>query len=318
MVIERNYCTMCDDDLTVNKFWQSESIVNANGKLHICSDCINALFIRLYIKERGLPEDFTVDNNTLIFDATTEYILKETCRYIDLQYSRAAYEAFKTHVSVSSSNDRKINKLFGVYKSKLSSTSKRNSIGSINYSQTFENSDEILHEEIVTKRDSVNIMSADELFENEMFWGKGFSVEDYIFLEVELNGWKRTHKCDNQAELTLLKEICIKVLSIRKRRENNGDVSVLQKTLQDLMKTASVDPAKSNIADSGKSLDSYGLWVEDIEQYEPAEFFEDKKMFKDFDGIKSYTDKYILRPLKNLLTGSRDFNIDDDLEDGDV
>jgi len=146
--------------------------------------------------------------------------------------------------------------------------------------------------------------------ELKLFWGFGFSIDDYIFLESELARWKKTHKCDNQSELTLLREICITILEIRKARERNESTTSLKKELQELMKTAAVDPAKANIADNGKSLDSYGLWLKDIEEYEPAEYFADKQLFVDFDGIKTYVDKYIYRPLRNLLTGSREFNID--------
>ena len=62
-----------------------------------------------------------------------------------------------------------------------------------------------------------------------LLWGKGFDMDDYIFLESELSNWKKTHKCDNQAEITLLKEICIKVLEIRKAREQKNSVGIYKK-----------------------------------------------------------------------------------------
>ena len=52
-----------------------------------------------------------------------------------------------------------------------------------------------------------------------LFWGRGFNIDDIIFLEAELSAWKETHKCDNQAEITLLREICIKILEIRQARD---------------------------------------------------------------------------------------------------
>ena len=161
--------------------------------------------------------------------------------------------------------------------------------------------------DIIFYDESGNIKPKKEI---EIFWGRGFEQEDYLFLEIEMRNWKKTHKCDNQAETTLLKEICIKILEIRRAREQSKSVSKQQKELQDLMKTASVDPAKANVADSGKALDAYGLWIKDIEREEPAEYFADKELFKDFDGIKKYVDNYIYRPLRNLLTGSRDFDIE--------
>jgi hypothetical protein len=156
-----------------------------------------------------------------------------------------------------------------------------------------------------------------------MFWGNGFSFDDYNFLEFELSNWKSTHKCDNRAEETLLKEICTKILEIRKLREQGSSVSKEQKELQELMKTASVDPAKANVASAGKSVDAFGVWVKDIETKNPAEWWEDQEKYKDMDGFLPYIKKYIVRPIKNFFTGSKDFDTDaidsqnEEPEDGD-
>jgi hypothetical protein len=53
-----------------------------------------------------------------------------------------------------------------------------------------------------------------------------------------------------------------------------------------------------------------------VEETTPSEYYKDKELFKDFDNIGSYFKKYITRPIKNFVTGSRDFNVntDDDAE----
>jgi hypothetical protein len=53
-----------------------------------------------------------------------------------------------------------------------------------------------------------------------------------------------------------------------------------------------------------------------IEETEPAEYYADKTMFKDFDNIGFYFEKYVTRPLKNFVMGSRDFNVETE-KDGD-
>jgi hypothetical protein len=204
---------------------------------------------------------------------------------------------------------KNINKVFGVYKSKLGSTGKNNSRLE---SFRFKDSDVLVDEQ----NNSVLSESFNEEIEEDLilFWGKGFSLEDIIFLETELSNWKQTHKCDNQAELTLLKEICIKILDIRTKRANKQDVSKEQDDLQKLFKTASVDPAKANQASAGKSHEAFGVWVKEIEQFRPAEWYEKQDKYVDMDGFKPYLKNYISRPIENFLTGVRNFFVDDDID----
>jgi hypothetical protein len=152
----------------------------------------------------------------------------------------------------------------------------------------------------------------------EDMWGQGYSFEDYQFLEKELSEWKETHKSDTKAEMTLLKEICHKVLEIRKKRLSGDAPATAIKELQELMKTASIDPAKSNSAGIGKSMDAFSSFIKKIEETEPASYYKDKGLFDDFDNLDFYFKKYVQRPLKNFITGSRDFNVtEDEFDDGD-
>jgi len=120
------YCTMCDKLRPISKFWTSDSIVNPNGHLHICGDHINSLFDSLYKKERGFGDEFIVDSDSIIYDEVTEQIIKETCRYIDLLYSKDTYSVLQTHTNGFKDKGKKVSKIFGVYKSKLSTTVKKN------------------------------------------------------------------------------------------------------------------------------------------------------------------------------------------------
>lgn len=49
-----------------------------------------------------------------------------------------------------------------------------------------------------------------------------------------------------------------------------------------------------------------GMSIETIEKYTPAEYYKNKKLFKDFDGIGDYAERHILRPLKNLMFGTEE------------
>lgn len=218
----------------------------------------------------------------------------ELCRYIDMPFALNIYEMARTRWQEDGVE------LFQGYITYYSS------VGWKKAGITFSDSDKI---ENLDKTEGS--YTSDEVEEELVFkWGEGFTPSDYVYLENELAECEKTLKCDTWAESTLLREICIKKLEVRNRRKQNSDTKDVLKELQDLMKTCAIDPAKTAMANSGKSLDTFGEWIKDIEQNSPAEWFKDKKKYKDMDGLDDYMKKYITRPIKNFITGSRDFNVD--------
>lgn len=285
---EEGYCRMCKKVLPASHFYEATNpMIDKNGLMSICRDHCSEIYDSYY----------SIHNNM-------DIALKLTCRDLDVRYSDEALKSAQSHMESLLAKGKNANKLFGYYKSKLSSTSKSNEkFETFRFKDSeFEN---IISDEIEEDIDEDLIL----------FWGRGFeSIDDYIFLEKELSNWKQTHKCDNQAEITLLREICIKILQIRNRRAVNENVSSDLKELQDLMKTASVDPAKANAASAGKSHDCFGIWVKDIEQFKPAEWYEQQEKYKDMDGFVPYLKNYIVRPIENFLTGTRNFSVDDNID----
>lgn len=307
---ERNkgYCTLCRHELPISKFLKSNSDLNSNGKMSVCSDCLNEYFSKLYKLRRGYGNNFTVDATNIQFDTVTEEIINETCQKFDICFNYGAYESLISHIETEITNGRTPTvRIFGIYKSKLESTGNKNGASGL----TYEYSDRVRSSNSMNETSDVMITKEDML-DLKRFWGSGFEDEDYIFLEEELARWKGTHKSDTQSEITLLREICITILETRIARSNGNSTKDLKKEMQDLMKTAAVDPSKANAASAGQGHDRYSQWIEDTENYEPAEYFEDKDLFEDYDGLMGYINKYIYRPIKNLLTDSRDFDLGDD------
>lgn len=287
-VLEGLYCRKCQKVKSSNYFYEATNpMLDSNGYMSICKDCCHQIY----------DNYFTIYNNI-------EIALQLTCQDLDVRFSKEALLQTQSHIESMLAKGKKADKVFGYYKSKLFSTNKSNEkMESFRYKDS----------------DNLNIIDEDLLYQDVdedliMFWGKGFDIEDYAFLELELSNWKQTHKCDNQAEITLLREICIKILEIRNKRANNDNISNDLKELQDLMKTASVDPAKANQANSGKLQDAFGVWVKDIEMYRPAEWYEQQEKYKDMDEFAPYLNNYITRPIKNFLSGVRNFFVDDNID----
>lgn len=150
------------------------------------------------------------------------------------------------------------------------------------------------------------------------FWGRGkdYTIEDYEFLDNAFSEWTTRYKCDTLAEEKTYKFLCLKELEIMKAREKGENVDKLEETYRKLLSDGGLTPKDANAANDPENMSALGLWIKDIEKYRPAEYFKDKKIYVDFDGFLEYLERMIYRPLKNLLTGSRDFDKDFNVEDG--
>ncbi|SRR5258706_2497970 len=286
---DKNYCRKCTKIKQNGEFFSAvDLILDTNKLMSICSDCIGKLFEKTLESENG----------------NLQKTILHLCKMLNVLYSE---QAITDSLKVIETRNMDKSKFFGVYKSRLFMTKR----SSVNDSQDDIN---------LTYKDNPIINNNTIVSEFEVdpevvdFWGSGYEKEDYRWLEKTLAEWKRTHKSDTMGEQTLLREIVFKQLEIEKSRKVGFSSGSLIKELQDLMKTASVDPAKSNIAGSGKSQDTFSAFIKMIEENEPADYYKDKELFKDFDNIDRYFQKYILRPLKNFITGSRDFNVDSEDE----
>ena len=134
------YCTMCDTLQTTNNFYESTSVINLNGKLHICSECCNKLFNYYYRYYKKLDSNFDVNSDTILFTVTTEQAMYSTCEKLDIPFLYSAYNAMVNHLESCKKKDKIINSIFGVYKSKLSSTCKTNGNSGLSF-----NDSDILH-----------------------------------------------------------------------------------------------------------------------------------------------------------------------------
>ena len=111
-----------------------------------------------------------------------------------------------------------------------------------------------------------------------------------------------------------MKQICLKELELENARKEGKSPDSILKSMQELLKNGALTPAQQTAASSGKGVETWGMFIKNIEETTPAEYYKNKEMFRDFEGIEEYIARFITRPLKNFVTGSRDFNISE--EDG--
>jgi hypothetical protein len=290
------YCRKCMQLKKPEKFYESfDRYLDSNGMMSVCKDCIGDIYIRIFQTEH-----------------TMERALLRLCRMLNVRYSLDAVAATQKHF-------RNANKTpdeptaFGVYKVKLIATQKTE-VGKREA------------EDYTFVEPGVGIAITNPLDDSETnrdlkkYWGIGVgNYDDYVFLEEKLSEWKQSYSCANKSEEFFLKEICYKELELQRARIEQKPVDGILKSMNDLLKNAALTPAQTSAINSGKVHDAWGTLIRQIEETTPAEFYKDKKLFRDFDGIGTYIKNYIVRSLKNFVLGSKDFNIvEEDTSEDDI
>jgi len=298
---EEVYCRKCMQTKLPTDFYQSvDKYLDSNGLMSVCRDCMQEMF------DRAMMVDRTLDKAVL-----------SLCRTLNVKYDERAIESIRTSMDNADKDGKKFDFTFGKYLNLLPRFSPRGEGAKFESRSvldlTFKEPDTFVKGEPLPED-----METDLKDHFEDFWGEGFSQEDYQFLEKEFSKWTASTRCDTQSEVVILQEVCHKQNAIRKARLEDKPTKDLVKELQELMKNGALTPDKQNAASAGESYESFGRFIKMIEKKRPADIFDDLKKFKDIDGIIPYTDDYIVRPMKNFITQSRDFNVAElDKIDGD-
>lgn len=147
-------------------------------------------------------------------------------------------------------------------------------------------------------------------------WGE-FDSNDYDFLEEYYNEYAKNYSTDMPVQKMIYRNIA-KVQLHAEKEISTGNI----KSYKELMDLSSklhndgnIKPIQNTGANDDKGLSTYGLWIREIEKEEPCEYFEDKKMYEDYDSFNKYWEKWFIRPFKNIFNVDNDFDVED--EDGD-
>lgn len=138
-------------------------------------------------------------------------------------------------------------------------------------------------------------------------WGIGYSNDEYAFMQTLYKSLMQQKRNPTLLQEDLIVDAC-KYKCQHNRFISAGDskaadIKTLSSLYQDALKAVGLDVSPKN---DGIDEGTFGLWIRDIEKYCPAEDYKDRKKFRDMDGLGEYVERFIYRPLKNWLTGSKD------------
>lgn len=282
--MKNKVCTCCGKNKAISNFYYSSSYVNKYTEtVQICKDCIFD-----YVVGDSSPDDMIK--------------VKDILRMIDKPFIESVW---KTSQEESKKSERNT---FRTYMKNIAMP--HNKDKSWKDSQFKEDIVVVKKEKVPEINDTV---TDEQLKEWHRMWGEE-ELEGYLFMDKFYNEYMTKFPKDSPAQVNTYKSLA--KIHWKAEQKLNDDEIKEWKELMDvsskLHNDANIKPVQSKGVGEDKGLHCYGLWIADIEEKRPAEYFEDKKLYKDFDSLEKYFDKWVLRPFKNLFGKQRDFDVGDD------
>lgn len=132
-------------------------------------------------------------------------------------------------------------------------------------------------------------------------FGYGFITEDYLYLQDQYDDWCARTQVDSKSQQTYIVRICFKLLDIYKAQKAGKDTDKLDKSLNELLAAANLQP-RQNVGNAATDSLTFGQLIERWEETSPIP--EPSEEFKDVDHIS----KFLKVWFKGAL--SRSLNLD--------
>lgn len=251
---------------------QSELYAGWNYHLPICRHCLDLMF----------------NHYTLAYGNDEDAAIRRICEKFDIYYCKSLLSA-----------SRKITKdrsRIHTYISKANLIQYKGKTFDITLDE--ERYEGVIESREQTKEENVSV-SASAVDR----WGVGFTEIDYKNLDEHYKMLKKNNpNADNNQEI-FIKALCnLNMLMVRSLQ--SGDSKEYSSLTEQYAKTFKQAGLKT-IQETDNSADEcLGVTLATISQYTPEEYYKNKELYKDYDKIGEYFDRFVKRPLKNLMTGS--------------
>ena len=294
---EKRVCCTCGDSLIVSKYYKSNSDFYIDSMLPICKDCFSHKFgqyARVFKSNKMAMQRmciaFDIYFNEDLFDkcdTNDETVIGNYFRQLNMaQHHGKTFDDSINEGAFNLSGDRK--KVKG----------KRVAI--------------------VDEYDNVYEESADEKINPKDIekWGAGYDYYDYQILNTHYEYLKKSNpNCDSNQEIfiTTLCEIYMQQKKAMREKDTKG-----YKDLSELYIKYFKESGLKSVKDTNESKDFItGVTISTIEKYTPSEFYKNKQLYKDYDGIGGIISRFFTRPLKNLQFGTNEQDPEYSIQDGD-
>ena len=177
------------------------------------------------------------------------------------------------------------------------------------YFDTLKYNQEQKEYEIVTSREKTKDEEMKVKGSSVDRWGLGFTEMDYRDLDAHYFMLKKNNpNADNNQEIFIKSLSSINMLMARALQ--NGESKEYASLVEQYAKTFKQAGLKTIQETDNSSEETLGVTLSVISQYTPEEYYKDKKLYKDFDGLGDYIKRFITRPLRNLQHGTTDRDVE--------
>lgn len=311
---QKKKCISCPTERAeqnISEFFKSNNVMHSDGLSPICKTCINE---KCYNSEK---DDIDVD------------ALKDVLRQLDKPYNDVAFQGAidqynkqyggrevppGTRVKIIGLYFKTINSLsqyVGMdWKKGVEFNNKQNTQAVNGVVTVVEDKYE---PKTRTKGDEKFYLEEDETFvvTTDLLrrFGTAYVASEYRELDLHYKMLKEQATSDDIVTDSLIKDLCaIKIQQNRALQSGSVDqYEKLTKLYQSTLSSANLNP-KGVKDNPNASQECFGLWIKEIEKYAPADYFKDKAIYKDHDGLGEYFQRFIVRPFRNLITGTKELD----------
>lgn len=281
-------CCSCGEPLALTKFYKSNSVFYADGHLPICKECFSSKF-----------GHFAAEYHS------NKMAMQRMCMTFDIYFNEAAFDSCDTDDST----------VLGNYFRKLNLSQHKGKTFEDSIKEGFDLSGD--RKPIKETQEVVNVDSDDEENENaDMIdpadiekWGAGLEPTDYTILNSHYRLLSSSNpQCDGNAEIFIIDLCYTKMQQMKAVRESRVDD--YKKLTESYIKSFTQAGLKT-VKDTNAMEDfTIGVNAETIEKYTPAEYYKNRSLYKDHDNIGDYIERFLLRPLRNLMRGTKDRDVE--------
>lgn len=274
------YCPCCGDFKSATNFYSSKK--TKSGLEHLgCKSCLLDMATD-YNKKTGIRTD-NREKTIAVFKA------------LDLPFVESAYNSALDSVN-EAVNEKNRSTAFQQLLVMVKSLPQWNSL-------TFKDS-EFLFTTIDENEEETKI-NTKTIKKGKKRFGIGYSNEDYIFLENEYQDWITRYECNTKAQESIFERLSFKKWEINKATKSGLPTKDLDKTYQELLATANIQPRQTGM-DSMAEAQTLGTLIQKYEETRPLPNIDPE--LQDVDKIGLYIDSFYrghackMLGLKNTFT----------------